>query len=77
MQHGLGKRLLLGVVHAVEIDGHQQCADLIVGNGPLRHAVDEEVDLFTGEMLAVAFLSNYVLRSQSSLPQVLVIITTA
>jgi hypothetical protein len=47
VEHGLGQSLLLGVVHAVQVDGHEQRADLIVGNAAAGDACDEEVDLFT------------------------------
>ena len=64
MQHSLGEDLLLGIVHAVKVNGHQQCAGLIVGDGAAGHALDEEGDLFGREGFPVALLSNYVLRSQ-------------
>ena len=35
------------LVHAVEVDGHKQRADLIVGNATAGYAGDEELDLFT------------------------------
>ena len=51
LQHRLGQGLLLGVVHAVQVDGHQQRADLVVGDAAAGDAVDEEVDLFAREIL--------------------------
>lgn len=65
MQHCIGEDRLLGIVHAIQVDGHEQGADLIVGNRPPRHAFNEERDLIARESLAVPFLANYVLRSQS------------
>src|ERR1044072_1412801 len=65
MQHRVGEQFLLGVVHTVEEDGHQQRADLVISDGSVRDALDEEGDLVAGELLAVALLADYVLRSQS------------
>ena len=56
--------LLLGVVHAVQVDGHQQRADLVVGDTAARDALDEEIDFLTRELFAVTFFSDDVLRSQ-------------
>lgn len=63
-QHGLSQRLLFGLVHSVEIDRHQQRADLVVRDVVMRYARDEEINLRSRELLAVALLPNDVLRSQ-------------
>src|SRR5215213_5178744 len=47
VEHGFRQSLLLRLVHAVEVDGHEERADLIVGNAAAGDACDEEVDLFT------------------------------
>src|SRR5689334_5519346 len=47
VQHGFGECLLLGIVHAVQVNGHEESADLVVGNAPVANSRDEEVDLFT------------------------------
>ena len=44
MQHSVGEDFLLSLVHTVEVDGHQEGANLIVGDGPARHPFDEESD---------------------------------
>src|SRR6267143_6709721 len=64
VQHRFSQQLLLGLVHAVEIDGHQQSADLVISYLFAGYAADEEIDLFTREMFAIAFFANDVLRSQ-------------
>lgn len=66
MKHGVGQHFLLDVVHAFEEDGHQQRADLIIGDRAARHAVDEETDLLARKLSAITFFSDYVLRSQMS-----------
>ena len=35
------------LVHAIQVNGHEERADLIVGNAAAGDAVDEELDLFT------------------------------
>src|SRR6266550_5827910 len=64
IQHRLSQRLLLGLVHAVEVDGHQQSADLIISYLFARYAADEEIYFFTREMFAIPFFANDVLRPQ-------------
>src|SRR6185295_2838802 len=68
MQHGVRENLLLGIVHAVEVDGHEQRAYLVIRNCAARYAVDEELDLLARKSLAVTFLSDNVLRSQFASP---------
>jgi hypothetical protein len=68
MQHGIRKNLLFRVVHAVQVDRHQQSANLIVSDSTARDAVDEEIDLLARKFFAVTFLSDDVLRSQLASP---------
>src|SRR5712671_1053920 len=65
MEHGLSQGLLLGVIHALEVNSHQQRTDLIIGNAIMRNSLDEEHDLFARQTLAVSFFSDDVLRSQA------------
>lgn len=46
-------RLLVG--HAAEVDRHQQCRGLVVGNRTGSEAVDKEVKLLACQFAAVAF----------------------
>jgi hypothetical protein len=65
VQHGVGKVCLLVIVHTIQVDGHEQSANLIVGNRAARDAFDKEGDLLARKVIAIAFSANYVLRSQS------------
>jgi hypothetical protein len=47
VEHGLGQSLLLGIVHAIQVDGHEERADLVIGDAAIGNSLDEEVDLFT------------------------------
>src|SRR5882724_9133311 len=64
IQHRFRQRLLLGLVHAIEVDSHQQSADLIISNLLAGYAPNEEIDLLTREMFAIPLFPNNVLRSQ-------------
>jgi len=63
-QHRLSQRLLFVLVHPVEVDRHQESADLIVRDVVMRDTCDKEINLCPRELLAVAFLPNDILRSQ-------------
>src|SRR5512132_624846 len=65
MQHRVGEDLLFDVVHPLKEDCHQQRADLIVGDGTVSDAINEEADLLARELCAVALFSNDVLWSQT------------
>ncbi len=56
LQHRFGERLLFGLIHAVEVDGHQQRANLVVGNVAMSDTRNEEIDLFTRECSPSRFL---------------------
>lgn len=64
MEHGLGELGLLGLIHAIKKDRHQQGADLIVGDCAPGDAVDKKLDLVACQIQAIAFLSDDVLWSQ-------------
>src|SRR5262245_24624860 len=64
MQHRFSQRLLLLIIHAIEVDGHQESTGLVIGNLSGGDAVDEVRDLFTRQDLAVSLFPDYVLRSQ-------------
>src|SRR6267378_1436995 len=68
MQHGVGEDLLLIIVHAVQVNGHQQRANLVVSDRAARDAVDEEIDLTARKLFAVTLLADYILRSQIASP---------
>jgi len=53
------------VIHAIEVNGHQQCADLVIGDLAVRDPIDEELNLFTRQRLTVSLFSDNVLRSQA------------
>ena len=57
---------MLGWIHAIEINGHEQCADLVVGYVAAGDAGDEEFNLFTRETQAVSLFSYDVLWSQAA-----------
>ena len=63
VQHRFGEGLLLTRVHAIQVDRHQQRANLIVRNLSARYATYEEFDLFIGEMFTIALFANNVLWS--------------
>src|ERR1041384_6326263 len=68
MKHRIGEDFLPGVSHAVQVNRHQQRANLIVGNATTGYAVDKERDFFWREFLAISLLPNHVLRSQDMSP---------
>src|SRR5262249_39067243 len=47
VEHRLGEDLLLVLVHTVQVDGHEQRADLIIRDAAARDSADEELNLFT------------------------------
>ena len=63
-QHGLSQSLLFSLIHSLEVDRHQQRADLIVRDFVVRYTRDKEINLCSRELLAVALLTNDILRSQ-------------
>ncbi len=65
MQHREGEQLLFGVVHAVQVNCHQQRAYLVVGDSAVGDAGDEKSDLLAGELFTVTLFADYVLRSHS------------
>src|SRR4030095_13604703 len=54
------------LVHAVQVDRHQQRADLVIRNASARDSADEEVDLVARKALTVSVLSYDVLWSQAA-----------
>src|SRR6185295_14562773 len=66
VEHCFSQCLLLVFVHAIEIDGHEQRTDLIVGYLAAGDARDKELDLFTRQALSVSLFSDNVLRSQAA-----------
>jgi len=53
------------VIHAIEVNGHQQCANLVISDLAVRHSIDEEFNLFMRQRLTVSLFSDNVLRSQA------------
>jgi len=47
VEHCLSQCLLLFIIHAIEINGHEQRADLVIGNFAACDTFNEERDLFT------------------------------
>ena len=48
VEHCFRQRLLLCLVHAIQVNGHEQRADLVVSNATAGNSADEEVNLFAG-----------------------------
>src|SRR5688500_11716227 len=68
MENGLSELGLLGFIHPIQINCHQQGADLIVRDCALSDAVDKKLDLVACQSQAIAFLSDDVLWSQTVSP---------
>ena len=46
VQHRFGERGRFGGCHAAPHHGHQPSGKLVIGNGAMRRAMNEKVDLF-------------------------------
>jgi hypothetical protein len=46
VEHRFGEDLLLVLVHAIQVNGHQQRTNLVIGDAAARDAANEELDLF-------------------------------
>jgi hypothetical protein len=47
VEHRFGEDLLLVLVHAVQVDRHEQRTDLVIGDAAACDSANEEFDLFT------------------------------
>ena len=47
VEHRFGEDLLLRLVHAIQVNGHEQRTNLIIRDATARDSVNEELDLFT------------------------------
>jgi hypothetical protein len=50
---------LLGLGHAIDVNGHDEGADLGVTDLPAGNSVDEGSDRFAGQFLAIPLCSDY------------------
>src|SRR5215510_14269834 len=63
VEHRFSERLLLILVHPIQIDGHEQGTNLVIGDATARHSGNEELDLFARKIRTISFSSDDVLRS--------------
>ena len=70
IDHLAGKHHLLGKLgrflgrHLLEVDGHQQSRELVLGQIAIKRAVDNEADFLLGELAPVALFLNQELESR-------------
>ena len=65
MQHGLGQGDRFLARHAAKKDRHRERGKLIIGNPASGVAVNQEANFVAGQLPAVAFLFDDVLRAHS------------